>query len=94
MPTNIEWNHLTLPPTFGTPKVRRLLQLADTVSGAVFAAFEPDDWGYTDETYIDLLKPVMWRPPNGALSTYGLKVGPWPDANCAAEHGWLTGFYK
>jgi hypothetical protein len=94
MPTSIEWAHLKPPPAFGTPKVRRLLQLADTASGAVFAAFEPDLWGYTDQSYIDLLKPAMWRPPGRALSKYGLKVGPWPDAGCAAEHGWLPAFYK
>jgi hypothetical protein len=41
---NIEWKHLNLPPTIDTPANRRMLQLADSACGAVFAAFEPDEW--------------------------------------------------
>lgn len=92
MPTNIEWGYLSMPPSFSTPKTRKLLQLADAASGAVFGAFEPDPWGYTDQTYINMLKPIMWRPPGRDLWRYGMKVGPWPNKGCAVEHTWLQAF--
>jgi hypothetical protein len=93
MPTTIDWDHLRTPPAFSTPRRRRLLQLADVASGAVFSAFEPDDWGYTDQTCLQMLKPTLWCPPGRDLWKYGLKVGPWPDKSCAAEHTWLANFY-
>lgn len=93
MPTSIEWNHLRMPPSFSTPRTRRLLQLADVASGAVFAAFEPDDFGFSGQTYLSLLKPVMWVPPGRALWKYGLKGGPYSDPDCEKEYPWLSGFY-
>ena len=38
--TNIEWGHLVMPAKVDTPRNQRMLQIADTASGAVYAAFE------------------------------------------------------
>ena len=65
--TYIDWGALRLPPRIDTPKNRRMLQLADSASGAVFAAFEPDLWGYTEQGYLTILKPVIWRRPPEAV---------------------------
>lgn len=95
---NIEWDYLKMPPKINTPKNRRMIQLADTASGSIFTAFEADPWGYTDQSYINMLRPVLWRPPGGKLQVYGLKYGPWvagsssPPAECVQEHPWLASF--
>lgn len=57
--TNIHWSGLKLPARVDTPRNRRMLQVADTASGAIFAAFEADPSGYTTRNYLDLLKPVI-----------------------------------
>jgi Protein of unknown function (DUF3800) len=88
---NIEWSHLLMPPKIDTAANRPMLQLADTASGAVFAAFEPDPYGYTDQVYLDMLKPVIWCRPWRKLHQDGLKFGPWPSP-CKAEHTWFDAF--
>lgn len=90
--TYIRWSALKLPARIDTPRNRRMLQVADTASGAVFAAFEKDPWGYSTREYVELLKPVIWRRPSRPLHADGLKYGPWPDANCEAEHDWFQAF--
>ncbi len=83
---------LKLPPRIDTPANRRMLQIADTASGAVFAAFEPDLWGYTTREYLDLIKPIIWKRPGRPLWKDGLKYGPWPSTSCGAEHPWFQAF--
>jgi len=83
---------LLLPPTIDTAANRRMLQLADSLSGAVHAAFEADDWGYTDQSYLEMLKPVIWCRPGRKLWQDGLKFGPWPSSACKAEHPWFEDF--
>lgn len=91
--THIEWGALKLPARIDTPANRRMLQLADTASGAVFAAFEPDDYGFTEQGFLEMLRPVIWRRPSRPLWKEGLKYGPWPTpADCAPEHPWFQGF--
>lgn len=92
MPTTIDWGSLKPVPTFSTPQKRRMLQLADTVSGAVYAAFAPDDWGFSEQGYLEIVKPTIWRRPGRKLWQDGLKYGPWPNDQCRAEHPWLEGF--
>jgi hypothetical protein len=68
--------------------------VADVASEAVFAAFEPDPYGYTEQGYLEMLRPVIWRRAHRELWQDGLKVGPWPDEDCKAEHGWFEGFCR
>ncbi len=86
--TSIEWTALVLPLRVNTPQNQRMLQVADTASGVVFAAFEWDDYGNTERRYLEIIKPRLWCPPRGELSKYGLKVAPFPHP----RHGWLEGF--
>jgi hypothetical protein len=90
--TYIRWSALKLPARIDTPRNRRMLQIADTASGAVFAAFEPDPWNFTTREYLERLKPVIWCRSWRPLYKDGLKYGPWPDTNCAVEHDWFQDF--
>jgi len=88
--TSIEWDHLHMPARINTPHNQRMLQVADTASGAVYAAFEWDGYGNTEGRYLDTLHPRLWRPAGGALQTYGLKICPWPHP----RHSWLQAFCR
>ena len=96
--TWIKWDHLLPPPRVDTPKNRRMLQLADSAASSVGAAFEPDNYGFRDQAYLELLKPVLWCPHGRRLQKYGLKFGPWestasnPPAACLEEYPWLPSF--
>jgi hypothetical protein len=96
--TYIRWEHLRMPPRIDTPKNRRMLQLADTVSASVFTAFEKDAYGFDDQSYLQILKPVLWCRPHRSLQEDGLKFGPWktgqpaPTPPCDDEYPWLPGF--
>jgi hypothetical protein len=91
--TNIEWRHVRLPAKVDTPANRAMLQLADTASGAVYQAFEPDEFGSTEQVYLSDMKPVIWRRhPGGSLAGRGLKLGPWPDPTEEAHVPWFRVF--
>jgi hypothetical protein len=90
--TYMEWASLMLPFGISTPTNRRMLQLADTASGAIFSAFEPDDLGYVTRDYLDIVRPALWRRPGRPLWRDGLKYGPWPSAECRTEHPWFDQF--
>lgn len=89
--TFIEWPFLG-PAGIDTPANRRMLQVADCASGAVYAAFEPGDLQYTEQSYLTAIKPRIWRRPGRPLWKDGLKYGPWPSADCKAELPWLEAF--
>lgn len=90
--TSIQWSHLKWPPKINTPKNQRALQVADSMSGVCFAAFERDDYGYTEQAYLKAIRPRLWRRPHRPLFQDGLKVGPWPHNGVAEEHPWLEAF--
>jgi hypothetical protein len=91
--TNIEWKHLRLPAKIDTPPRRRMLQLADTSSGAVYKALEPDEFGLTERVYLDDLKPRIWRRyRTHSLVRSGFKLGPWPDPAEEAHVPWFSAF--
>lgn len=85
--TRIAWDSLHLPPRIDTPANRRMLQVADTVCGAINGAFEWDDFGNVEPRYLEVLKPRLWVR-NGNLKSYGLKVNPYPHP----RHAWLSDF--
>lgn len=84
--TEIEWNWLHMPARVNTPRNQRMLQVADTASGAVYAAFEWDAYGNVETRYLETILPRIWCPPGGQLHDYGLKVAPWPHP----RHDWLA----
>jgi hypothetical protein len=87
--TYIDWSRLALPIRIDTPARRRMLQVADTASGAVMAAFEPDPWGMTEQAYIRAMQPIVWRRPGRQAWKDGLKYGPNPPT-CDPEHPWFA----
>jgi hypothetical protein len=86
----IEWGNLMMPARVDTPRNQRMLQLADTASGAVYAAFEWDDYGNSERRYLETLRSQLWRPAGGALQTHGLTVCPWPHP----RHSWVQEFCR
>lgn len=64
--------------------------IADTASGAVYAAFEWDEYGNTERRYLDTLRSRLGRPAGRALQTYGLKICPWPHP----RHSWVQAFCR
>jgi hypothetical protein len=86
--TTIRWGHLTMPARVDTPRNQRMLQIADTASGAVYAAFEWDDYGNTERRYLESLHSHHWRPDGRTLQTHGLKICPWPHP----RHSWAQAF--
>lgn len=92
--TYIAWDHLKLPARIDTPANRRMLQIADSASGAVFNAFEPDEWGFTEQGYLRILRPAIWRRAHRPMWKEGLKYGPWPSYECSQEHPWFADFCK
>lgn len=73
------------------PNRVEMLQLADTAASATFAAFEPDEFGNTEDRYLREFVSRLWRRGSGAnaLTSYGLKVHPWSDSTKAA-YPWVA----
>jgi hypothetical protein len=94
--TYISWEHLILPPGVSTPQKQVMLQLADFGSAAIYRAFEKDEFGYANQSYIEMLKPKIWRRPGRALWEDGLKYGPWSRSAqpCREEHPWFEDFCR
>jgi hypothetical protein len=88
--TNIEWGHLMMPARVDTPHNQKMLQIADTASGAVYAAFEWDEYGNTERRYLETLHSRLWRPAGGTLQKHGLKICPWPHP----RHPWVQAFCR
>jgi hypothetical protein len=86
--TTIDWSSLVLPLRINTPQNQRMLQIADTASGAVHAAFEWDSYGNTESRYLEIIRPRIWCPGGGNMKSYGLKVAPFPHP----RHPWLERF--
>lgn len=55
------------------PSARKNLQLADCACGALFNSLEPDRQGSCEPSYLEILKPRLYRYGPKALG-YGLKI--------------------
>ena len=87
--TNIEWTALGAG-AIATPKNRRMLQVADAASGACYAAFNRDEFGGVETSYLDAMQHRLWHRSGRGRLQDGLKVWPWPDARMAADYAWLS----
>lgn len=88
--TQIKWHHLNnAGGAIDQPSRVPLLQVADIVASATGAAFNEDEHGFTESRYLTTMRPVMYTPPNGLLTTYGLKMHPWNDSTKAA-YPWVA----
>jgi len=72
----IEWGSINADLiTAFSPGKRMGLQIADAVAGSFFYAVEPTAYGYTEDRYARMLKPVVYHH-KGRYSGYGIKL--WP----------------
>ncbi|MFQ5814626.1 MAG: hypothetical protein ACE5I2_15715 [Anaerolineae bacterium] len=79
-----------------TPGKRMGLQIADAVAGSFYYALEPSAYGYTEDRYARMLKPVVYSR-KGRFLGYGLKF--WPrEVNALIEKEehfeWARAVYK
>ncbi len=84
----IAWRHVA-PGRIDQPSRVEGLQLADFCASATFKAFEPDQYGNTEERYLRELAPRLYRRGAAPLTSYGLKMHPWNNATRAA-HPWVA----
>lgn len=67
------------------------LQIADALVGACFGAFEPNRFGQTDPTYVQIVRSRLYRR-QGNLMSYGLKLLPYDFATDGVDGlEWLDG---
>ena len=72
----IDWNAIN-PDKFMaySPGKKMGLQIADAVASSVFFGVQPSRFGYTEDRYIRMLKPIIYHY-DGRYRGYGLKF--WP----------------
>jgi hypothetical protein len=89
-PTNIHWPSFDGHQfRFNHPNQVELLQVADCSASAIFKAVEADQHGITEPRYLSELGPVVYRYPNSAVTSYGLKVYPNSEGKPGGSLVWL-----
>ncbi len=73
------------------PESEAMLQVADVVASSIGAAFNADEFGNTEQRYIQAYAERFYRGRDDAkqLTSYGLKMLPWGEATRAA-HPWVA----
>ncbi|GIO83456.1 hypothetical protein J25TS5_03880 [Paenibacillus faecis] len=69
------------------------LQLADAVVSSLYKALEPNQYGLTEHSYIETLKPFIYNV-DGKYHAYGLKIFPDSFKVLQKEHKWIKMFTK
>ncbi|MCH8306411.1 MAG: DUF3800 domain-containing protein [Candidatus Marinimicrobia bacterium] len=73
---NIDWDTIKIDQIKALNHGKRMgLQIADAVAGSFFFSVEPSRFGFTNDAYVKLLKPVIYNK-KGVYSGYGFKF--WP----------------
>jgi hypothetical protein len=87
----IAWLHVPRGGHLDQPSRIENLQIADAVASATAVAFEPDNYGNTEERYLREFGARLYRrgTANNALTSYGLKLHPWDSATKAA-YPWVA----
>ena len=76
MDVRIEWNVIDSNQIIAYTAGKRMgLQIADAVASSFFYAIEPSNYGFTEDRYVRMLKPVVYNR-NGQFVGYGIKF--WP----------------
>jgi len=70
-----------------SPGKRIGLMITDSVASGFFRAVEPSQYGYTEDRYARMLKPVVYNH-KGRFLGYGLKFWP-PDDKLLERMAWL-----
>jgi hypothetical protein len=71
------------------------LQIVDAVAGSLFYALEPSQYGFTEDRYARMLKPVVYHH-KGRYLGYGLKFWPRDAGQLLGEerYQWIRDHYK
>jgi hypothetical protein len=82
--TEIDWRYIDpLGGRISNDRTTEGLQLADLVASATARAFEPNQHGPAEPSYLLELLPRIFRGPTpnsqNVLTSYGLKMHPWRD---------------
>jgi hypothetical protein len=93
----IEWDVINTTQIEAYTAGRRMgLQIADAVASSFFYGLEPSEYGYIEERYARMLKPVVYSR-KGKYQGYGLKVWP-PEVTPLLMGGenykWIQNEYK
>ncbi len=73
---SVDWNVIRASQVMALTSGRRMgLQIADAVAGSFFYAVERTQYGFTEDRYARIVKPVVYRY-KGKSEGYGLKI--WP----------------
>lgn len=74
--TNVHWESLRCDEIVAYSAGRRMgLQIADALASSFFKAVEPSRFGHTEDRYVRMLRPVVYRS-QGIYRGYGVKI--WP----------------
>lgn len=88
--TNIHWPSFQGHPfRIEAPNKVELLQVADTAASALYRAVEPDEFGNTEQRYLEALSPKLYRRYPGDITSYGLKVFPTSECAQGSNLGWM-----
>lgn len=63
------------------------LQVADIAASSIFQAFEPDDFGNSEQRYLREFAGCLYRRGNAPLTSYGLKLHP---GTAKAAYPWVA----
>jgi hypothetical protein len=87
--TEIRWRALFLPVRMMTMQGHDFLQVADATASATAQAFEPDQYGNTEDRYLRALAPRLYRRGRGPITSYGMKLHPTTMVN-DARYQWVS----
>jgi len=92
----IEWGVVKEDQVLSFSPGRRMgLQIVDAVAGSLFYAVEPSQYGFTEDRYARMLKPVIYHH-RGRYLGYGLKFWPRDVTQLLGEdrYQWIADHYK
>lgn len=85
----IAWDSIAGPGRLDQPSRIEWLQIADLAASATYKAFEPDQYGNTEQRYLQAMMPRLYRRPSGKLTSYGLKMHPW-NSDTQSAYPWVA----
>jgi hypothetical protein len=92
----VDWNIIKDEQITALPPKLMGMQIADAVASSFYFAVQLNQYGFTEERYVRMLKPIIYHH-KGRYNGYGLKV--WPSEAEAlikteSHLSWLPEFYN
>ena len=95
--TQVYWPAINPEQVYPLPHKQRYgLQIADAIASSFFLAMQKNRFGFTEDRFARMLRPIVWRRERCVLA-YGLKI--WPkEADAVLEydgpHKWIKECYQ